>query len=118
MSIYQEVILDHYHNPHNFGSLKNATKKHKALNPSCGDKIEMELVQKAGTVREIAFSGEGCAITVASASMLTDYVKGKSIEELKKLTPDSIISMLGIEISPNRLKCALLPLEALKKLII
>jgi nitrogen fixation protein NifU and related proteins len=118
MSIYQEIILDHYHNPHNFGSLKSPTKKNQTLNPSCGDKITMEVVDKSGKVVEIAFSGEGCAISMASASMLTDFAKGKSLEELKKLTPDSIISMLGIEVSASRLKCALLPLEALKKLVL
>jgi nitrogen fixation NifU-like protein len=78
----------------------------------------MEIIDKSGKVVEIAFSGEGCAISMASASMLTEFVKGKSIEELKILTPEDIIKLLGIEITASRLKCALLPLEALKKLVI
>lgn len=118
MSIYQEIILDHYHSPRNFGTLKNPTKKNQTLNPSCGDKITMEIIEKDGKISKIAFSGEGCAISMASASMLTEFAKGKKIEELKILAPDSIIKMLGIEITASRLKCALLPLEALKKLVI
>jgi nitrogen fixation NifU-like protein len=118
MSLYQEVILDHYHNPRNFGNLQNPTKKNQTLNPSCGDKITMEIIEKNGKVTEIAFVGEGCAISMASASMLTEFAKGKNIEELKLLTPHSVIELLGIEVSASRLKCALLPLEALKKLLI
>lgn len=118
MSLYQDIILDHYHNPRHFGSLKSPTKKNQTLNPSCGDKISMEIIEKDGKVKEIAFSGEGCAISMASASMLTEYAVGKSLEELKILTPDSMIKLLGIEVSASRLKCALLPLEALKRLVI
>jgi nitrogen fixation NifU-like protein len=117
MSIYQELILDHYHNPKNFGRLKNPSQTISVHNPLCGDTIEMQIKEKSGVVEEIAYSGEGCAISQASASMLTEYAKGKDIYELKKLTPEFIISMLGIELSPNRLKCALLSLEALKKVM-
>lgn len=118
MSLYGDIILDHYHSPRNFGTLQDATKRTETLNPSCGDKINMEITDKNGKVKEIAFSGEGCAISMASASMITEYAKGKSLEELKKLAPEDIIKLLGIEITVSRLKCALLPLEALKKLVI
>ena len=118
MSLYGEIILDHYHNPRNFGQLSKPTKSSLTLNPSCGDKIQMEIIDKNGVIKEIAFSGEGCAISTASASMLTEYAKDKEIEELKKLSPEDIIKLLGIEVSASRLKCALLPLEALKKILI
>lgn len=117
MSVYQEIILDHYRNPHNFGSLKNPTKKSETQNPSCGDKLTMEIVEKKGIVTEIAFKGEGCVISMASASMLTDFAKGKSTDELKKLKPETIINMVGIELGPSRLRCALLSLETLQKVI-
>jgi nitrogen fixation NifU-like protein len=118
MSIYQEMILDHYHNPRNFGKMEHPSHSISVSNPLCGDKIEMAVKEIHGVVEDIKYSGEGCAISMASASMLTEYVKGKEVNELKKLTPEIIISMLGIELSPNRLKCALLSLEALKKVLL
>lgn len=115
MSIYQELILDHYKNPRNFGELKNPTHTTALDNPFCGDKIRIDLLVKSGKVVEIKFSGAGCAISQASASMLTEQVKNKNVKELQKLNKSDILKMLGIELSPNRLKCALLPLEVLQK---
>ena len=117
-SIYQEIILEHYKNPHNFGSVKDPTKKTSVANPSCGDEIKMEILFKKDIVEEIKFKGQGCAISQASASILTDYVLGKSKDDLKKLDKDFMIKLLGIELGPNRIKCALLALEALYKLLI
>ena len=117
-SIYQEIILDHYHNPHNYGELKDPTGSVSVSNLLCGDKISMQIQAKNHIIQEIMFYGEGCAISTAAASILTNFAKGKSIQELKKMSPASMISMLGIELSANRVKCALLGLEALKKLII
>lgn len=116
MSIYQEIILDHYRNPRNFGTLKDAVSL-ELSNPLCGDVISMSIKYRDNKIEEINFMGKGCAISIASASLLTEYVKGKSIDELRNLTKSSILEMLGIELSPNRLKCALLPLEILKKVI-
>lgn len=116
-SIYQEVILDHYHNPQNHGVLSNPSYSITVNNPLCGDKITMAIIIANDQVHEIKFTGEGCAISIAASSMLTQYAKGKTKEELRQLDKDFIIAMLGIALSPNRLKCALLPLEALKKLL-
>ena len=117
MSIYQDIILEYYRNPRNFGHLKSATNQTSLKNPLCGDTIEMEIVEKDGVVQEIAYTGSGCAISQASASMLTDFVKGKTKDEIKKIDKEVITDMLGIELSPNRLKCALLSLEALHILV-
>lgn len=117
MSIYQDIILDHYRNPRNIGTIKNPTNHIKVSNPLCGDMIEMDIEEKEGTIHEIKFSGQGCAISQAAASMITEYAKGKSKEEIQKLDKDFVQDMLGIQLSPNRLKCALLSLEALLKII-
>lgn len=116
-SIYQERILQHSAQPHNFGRLPSATNKIILDNPLCGDVIQMEVEVVNGVVKHAMFTGKGCAISKASASLLTDAVKDKTISELRKWDKTSMIKMLGIELGPNRLKCALLPLEALQKLL-
>ena len=118
MNIYSELVLDHYRYPRNFGSLKNPSKKSVIFNPSCGDRIEMDALFEKDKVKQIKFKGQGCAISQASASILTVQVEGKSKEDLKKINKDSMIKLLGIELGPTRIRCALLPLEALHKLII
>ncbi|MBI2641360.1 SUF system NifU family Fe-S cluster assembly protein [Candidatus Roizmanbacteria bacterium] len=118
MSIYQDLILDHYRNPHNFGPLKKATAKYSLMNPLCGDKIEIQVVIKKDTLTAVRFLGEGCVISKASASMLTDFAQGKSLNQLKALDTQFILKMLGVSLSPNRVKCALLPLEVLHKLVV
>jgi len=118
MNIYQDIILDHYHHPHNQGSLDTPDKSIQVSNPLCGDKIKMTIIFEKGKVLKVKFSGEGCVISTASASMLTDYVKNRSKHELKKLDSKFIIKMLGIDLGMNRIKCAVLPLEALHKLLV
>jgi len=118
MNIYRDIILDHYHHPHNQGKIKNPDKSITVINPLCGDKIEMMTIFNKDKVREIKFINKGCVISQASASMLTDYVKNRSKQELKKLDSKFIIKMLGIDLGINRIKCALLSLEALQKLIV
>lgn len=115
-TIYQERILQHASHPHNFGRLPSATAKILLDNPLCGDKIQMEVEVVDGVVKHAMFTGSGCAISKASASLLTDKARGKTLEELRKWDKTSIIELLGIELGPNRLKCALLPLEAMQKL--
>jgi nitrogen fixation NifU-like protein len=110
-------ILDHFHDPENYGVLENANRHVVEHNPLCGDKLELFLIEKDGVVTEVKFTGEGCAISQAAMSMLTDELKGKTFEELKKITKEDIIEMLGIELSPTRLKCALLSLQALSNAI-
>ncbi len=117
MNIYQDIILDHYHHPHNKGKISHPNNSTLTNNPLCGDKIEMTVIFDKNIVKEIKFNGEGCVISQASASMLTDYVKNKSKLELKKLDSKFIIKMLGIDLGLNRIKCAVLPLEALHKLL-
>ena len=117
-SIYQDIILDHYRYPRNFGKLEQPSCSVDVNNPLCGDKLRMEITEQKGKIKEITFSGEGCAISMASASMLTEYAKGKSKDELKKMNKDFILKeLLKIELTPNRIKCALLSWEALVKVI-
>lgn len=113
--MYMENILDHYKKPHNFKRLEGAQIQFKEYNPLCGDIIELFVNLDKGKVVEAAFSGTGCAISQASASMLTDWLQGKSLEEVKGLTQEKILEMLGIEVSVLRLKCALLSLKALER---
>lgn len=117
MNIYQEQILEHYHNPLNQDKINNSTHKHCGQNSSCGDRLCFDLKIEDDKIKEISFSGEGCAISQASASMLSEKIKGKTIEEIEKMDKDYIIKMLEIDLSPTRLKCALLSLEILQKTI-
>ena len=116
--IYKENILDHYKNPHNKGEIENAEIKFTENNPLCGDIITVNLKLNDQKVEDIKFEGKGCAISIASASLLTDKVKGMTIDEVMKLTKDEILEMLMIPIGPVRLKCALLCLETLQKAVI
>lgn len=117
VDLYREQILDHYRNPHNFGKLKNATHAYTGKHVLCGDVIEMEAVVNDGKISKIAFSGQACAISTASASLLTEFVKGKSIDEIMKLKKSDVLKLIGIDPTPTRLKCALLPLEVLQKMV-
>lgn len=117
MTIYSEIILDHYENPRNRGTLSHTTGSCNVSNPLCGDKIEMAISVDKGKVSKIKFEGVGCAISTAAASMLTEYAKGRKVADLKKLDQKFMIKLLGIELGVNRIKCVLLPLEALHKLI-
>ena len=115
MSIYQDIILDHYRNPRNKHALANPTASAHLRNPLCGDVIRVDVIVHDGIVTDVGFEGSGCAISQASASMMTEYAKGKTNEALKKIDKDFIVEMLGLELSPTRLKCALLAWEALAR---
>ena len=117
MSLYQEIVLDHYRNPRNASLLKDATNTIELNNPLCGDVITLTIKEENGVIADLGYEANGCAISVASASLLSEYAIGKTKDELKKLDKDFIIELIGIELSPNRIKCALLPLEALSKVI-
>ena len=113
--LYREVILDRYKNPQKRGSLDPHDYSYEDDNPLCGDRIRIDVrVNPQGVVSEAAFSGTGCAISQASADLLTESIVGKSLDEIKTLGKDDILSMLGIELGPVRLKCALLSLKVLK----
>lgn len=117
LDMYAENILDHYRNPKNFGKLENADAKSRELNPLCGDEYEFNLKFSDGIVKDVKFNGDGCAISMASASMLSEFVKGRKISEAKKISPEDIFKLLGITVSPARIKCALLPLQVLENCI-
>jgi nitrogen fixation protein NifU and related proteins len=113
--LYREYILDHYKHPHNHGSLEQADMQAHDVNPLCGDELTFQMsVDADGRVTEVAFDGQGCAISQASASMLSDELKGKTGEELLALDRQTILDLLGIEISATRLKCAMLSLKVVK----
>jgi nitrogen fixation NifU-like protein len=114
--LYRDEILEHYRHPHNFGTLPEPDAVHEGSNPLCGDRITLMLgIGEAGTIDEVAFTGRGCAISQASASMLTDEIKGKPLSDLARLGKDDVLESLGIDISPARLKCALLSLDTLRR---
>ena len=113
--LYRDEILEHYRNPHNFGILESPTTAKEGANPLCGDRITLMLgINDEGTVEDVAFTGRGCAISQASASMLTDEIKGKPLTEIATLGKQDVLDNLGIEISPARMKCAMLSLETLR----
>ncbi|HSM32684.1 MAG TPA: SUF system NifU family Fe-S cluster assembly protein [Anaerolineae bacterium] len=113
--LYRDEILEHYREPHNFGTLDAPDAVYEGHNPLCGDRITMMLsVDAAGNVSDVAFSGRGCAISQASASLLTDEVKGRPVSEVEAMRNQDILDLLGIVISPARLKCALLSLDTLQ----
>ena len=113
--LYRDEILEHYREPHNFGTLDAPDASYEGHNPLCGDRITMMLMVDAdGAVGDVAFSGRGCAISQASASMLTDEIRGRPVIEVEAMTNQDILDLLGIEISPARLKCALLSLDTVQ----
>jgi nitrogen fixation NifU-like protein len=113
--LYRDEILEHYRAPHNFGTLEEPDATYEGNNPLCGDRITMMLtVDAEGKVSDVAFSGRGCAISQASASLLTDEIKGRPLADIEAMRNQDILDMLGIEISPARLKCALLSLDTLQ----
>jgi nitrogen fixation NifU-like protein len=111
---YRDYILDHYRSPRNFGTLDRADASAEDLNPLCGDQIKMELKVDDGVISDVRFSGKGCAISQASASMLTEAIKGMKLEDAAKLTKEAVLENVGIGISPTRMKCAMLGLRVLK----
>jgi nitrogen fixation NifU-like protein len=113
--LYREVIIEHYKNPSHRGHLDPHDIQFEDNNPLCGDHIEITIQTAAdGTVRDARFDGHGCAISQASADLLVESIIGKSLEEVKRLNKEHILEMLGIELGPVRLKCALLSLKVLK----
>lgn len=114
MNIYEEDILDHYESPSNYGTLENPDISYEEDNPLCGDQIRMDLKVEDGIITDVRFSGHGCTISQAAASMLTEEIIGKHLDEVKKLSKDDILELLGIPLGPVRLKCGLLALKVLK----
>jgi nitrogen fixation NifU-like protein len=113
---YREEILEHYTHPHNYGMLDNPDISHEESNPLCGDQVrfDIKLAEDGETVADVRFSGVGCAISKASASMLSDLLIGRTLGEIKEMTKEDVLEELGIDLGPVRLKCALLPLKVVK----
>jgi nitrogen fixation NifU-like protein len=112
---YREVIIDRYQNPHFRGELDPHDISFEDSNPLCGDEIRIDVVLNGDErVAEARFSGHGCAISQASADLLLEHIQGKSIDEVKQLSKEDVLDLLGIELGPVRLKCALLSLKVLK----
>jgi nitrogen fixation NifU-like protein len=112
--MYREYILDHYKNPRNFGRLEGADISHEENNPLCGDVVGMDIKTTDGVIEDVRFHGRGCAISQASASLLTERLKGMALADARKIGKEDVLEELGIDISPARLKCALLSLKVLK----
>jgi nitrogen fixation protein NifU and related proteins len=113
-SIYREIILEHSKHPHNFGTLDPHDHSYEDMNPLCGDEVRIDVRVKDDAVSEIAFSGQGCAISQASASILMEMVEGKTLDDVKALGKDELLEEIGVTLSPARLKCALLSFSVLK----
>ncbi len=113
--LYRDYILEHYRRPHNFGVIEAPTATQEGSNPLCGDRITLQLAVHDGVVERVGFTGRGCAISQASASLLTDEIKGKPVAEVETFRADDLLDLLGIDISPARLKCAMLSHETLQK---
>jgi nitrogen fixation NifU-like protein len=113
-SIYREIILEHYKNPANRGTLDPADFTYQDVNPLCGDEIRIDVRVQDDHVSEIRFSGRGCAVSQASASILTEMVEGKSLAEVRAIGRDELLEEIGIPVSPARMKCAMLGLKVLK----
>ena len=113
--LYRENILDHYQHPRNAGRLEDATLLARELNPTCGDSIELMLkLDACDRVQDVKFQGRGCAVSMASASMLTERLKGRPLAEVMAIGEKDILDLLGIEVGPMRMKCAMLSLRTLK----
>ena len=113
--LYRDYILEHYRRPHNFGVIEDPTASIEGSNPLCGDRITLQIGIRDGVVERVGFTGRGCAISQASASLLTDEIKGKPVADVEAFRADDLLELLGIEISPARLKCAMLSHDTLHK---
>ncbi len=116
MDLYREEILEHWQNPQNWGRIKNADLVVNQVNPLCGDKVTFFFKIKDGKLADVSFTGTGCAISIASASILSQNIKTKPVKTLVKITGEDVLKLIGGPVTPARLKCAFLALEAIKKL--
>lgn len=117
-NLYKEQLLEHYKHPNNQGSLENPDIVKEDSNPLCGDIVEIQLKLGEGKIIDAKFKGKGCIITTAAADILLDEIKGKTLEEVNKMTREQMLEFLGIELTTSRVKCAMLPLITIKKAII
>ena len=116
MNMYRENIIEHHKNPNNSGNLTNFNIKCHAHNPSCGDELEIKLELEKNKIKDAKFQAKGCAISIASTDILLDHIKNKSLNEIKRLNDKNLLKLLEVEINPARMNCALLALNALRKI--
>lgn len=112
--LYREIIIENWRNPANRGVVENPDFDVERDNPFCGDRIRMTGKIKDGRLTDIAFSGQGCAVSTAAASLLTEEIKGREIKDIQNLTEQDALGLLGVQLTPNRTKCALLAYRTLK----
>lgn len=115
-NLYQEILMDHYRHPRNREKLENPDFSSASHNPSCGDSVQFAGTLKNGIIEKLTFQGVGCVISQGMASMLSEKLVGKSIAEIELLDKDYVLTMLGMQLGPTRLKCALLPLQAIQSI--
>lgn len=113
--MYKEELLEHYRSPNNYGSIANADIRYLDFNPVCGDEIEIFIKAKDGMVADVKFIGKGCAISQAAASILTEKIKGKKLQDAKKISNVQMLAMIPVKVSHLRIKCGLLALKAVQK---
>jgi nitrogen fixation NifU-like protein len=113
--LYREHILDHYGHPRNEGTLEDADISYERDNPICGDVVRLDIKLQDGKVRQARFTGQGCVISMASASMFTEEIQGKTIAELKAMDDDYMFKMLGVDLGQSRANCGVLPLRVLQE---
>ena len=116
-TLYKEELLEHYRHPRNYGELRDEAIASQSLNPSCGDQVAIYVKADGGRLAEISFTGKGCVISQAAASMLTEKVKGQLLQTILELDTAAMLGLVGIPLGPTRLRCALLSLEALHQAI-
>ncbi|MEX0940480.1 MAG: SUF system NifU family Fe-S cluster assembly protein [Candidatus Babeliales bacterium] len=115
MNLYREILMDHYRHPRNRGQLEKPDFSSGQFNPSCGDQVSFEGMVNNDIITQVKFTGKGCVISQASASLLSELIEGKSIEDALALNKEDMQKLIGMQLGPMRLKCALLPLEALQQ---
>jgi len=115
MKLYRERVMDHYHNPRNRGRLEQPDFSTGQFNPSCGDSVGFDAHVHGIKIKKLMFTGDGCAISQAAASMLTEHCPGKTLDDLSKLDKNFMLKLMGMPLGPRRIRCALLPLQALQK---
>ncbi len=119
-AMYREELLEYYHNPANKGTIANADIQFSDKNPLCGDSVDIyvKLEVKDRIITQMRFVGTGCVISMASAAIVSEYAEGKSIDEMQRMTREDMLGLLGLQLTPSRVKCAMLALTALKKGIV
>jgi nitrogen fixation NifU-like protein len=115
MDIYREEFMEIYKNPMNEGKLENPTVVEHGVNEACGDEMDLYLKIQGDTVVDASFKAQSCSVGIVSSAILTDEIKGKKISEIKKLSKEDLLKLIGVNLTTSRVKCATLPLETLQK---